>query len=321
MMHLSSLPGRKPSNTSLYFPLPTFRSTSYPSCSLHAQEYQNDNPTHPPNLETTSELSSRSVCVPPLDVERLVIPVLLGPLGVGVRVDARHGGGAPGVPRGPAEARRHGERRLSCGGGVNRGGDAAAPVVVRGRGGEEEAKEEAVGRGGGGGCRKREDAAAQGAPGHVTAARRGRGDLGVSLLPCFAAGCGVLEQKHGGLAHTDGLGRLPRRRSARCAATRMGSLRARKKSREKYPIRSARHAGLGRPVIGSCPATAHGPRPTAQHHSGIPHPFLTRGAREQLDAGFPQHAAVFHLSSKTDEENRENPLLARAGASCHGRGG
>jgi hypothetical protein len=50
------------------------------------------------------------------------------------------------VPRGPPEARRHGERRLSrsCrGGGVGRGGKAAAaPVVVRvarGRGGEEEA--------------------------------------------------------------------------------------------------------------------------------------------------------------------------------------
>ena len=158
MMHLSSLPGRKPSNTSLYFPFPTFRSTSYPSCSLHAQAHQNNNPTSPPNLETTDELSSSSVCLPPLDVERLVIPVLLGPLGVGVRVDARNGGGAPGKPRGPAEARRHGERRLSCGGrggGGGRGGDAAAPLVgasvARGRGGEEEAQEEAVGRGGGGG--------------------------------------------------------------------------------------------------------------------------------------------------------------------------
>ena len=112
----------------------------------------------PPNLETTDELSSSSVCLPPLDVERLVIPVLLGPLGVGVRVDARNGGGAPGKPRGPAEARRDGERRLSCGGrggGGGRGGDAAAPLVgasvARGRGGEEEAQEEAVGRGGGGG--------------------------------------------------------------------------------------------------------------------------------------------------------------------------
>ena len=109
----------------------------------------------PPNLETTDELSSSSVCLPPLDVERLVIPVFLGALAVGVRVDARNGGGAPGKPRGPAEARRHGERRLSRGGGVGRGGDAAAPLVVvsvaRGRGGEEEAQEEAVGRGGGGG--------------------------------------------------------------------------------------------------------------------------------------------------------------------------
>jgi hypothetical protein len=159
-MHLSSLPGRKPSNTSLYFPFPTFRSTSYPSCSLHAQAHQNDNPTPPPNLETTDELSSSSVRLPPLDVKRLVIPVFLGPLGVGVRIDARHGGGAPEKPRDPAEARRHGERRLSCGG-VGRGGDAAAPLVVvrvaRGRGGEEEAQQEAVGRGGGGGggCRKR----------------------------------------------------------------------------------------------------------------------------------------------------------------------
>lgn len=49
------------------------------------------------------------------------------------------------MPRGPPEARRHGERRLSrsCrGGGVGRGSEAAAPVVVpvvRDRGGEKEA--------------------------------------------------------------------------------------------------------------------------------------------------------------------------------------
>ena len=36
------------------------------------------------------------MCLPPLDVERLVIPVFLGALAVGVRVDARNGGGAPG---------------------------------------------------------------------------------------------------------------------------------------------------------------------------------------------------------------------------------
>jgi hypothetical protein len=113
-------------------------------------------------------------CIPPLDVERLVVPVLLGPLGVGVGVDARHGGGAPGVPRGPPEARRHGQRRLGSSG-VGRWSEAAAVVVVvipvaRGRGGEEEAQEQAVGLRGGGG-REREHAAAQGAPGHVTAAR------------------------------------------------------------------------------------------------------------------------------------------------------
>jgi hypothetical protein len=85
------------------------------------------------------------VRLPPLDVERLVVPVLLGALGVSVGVDARHRGGATGLPRGPPEARRHGERRLSrsCrGGGVGRGGEAAAPVVVpvvRDRGGEKEA--------------------------------------------------------------------------------------------------------------------------------------------------------------------------------------
>jgi hypothetical protein len=66
-------------------------------------------------------------------------------LGVGIDVDARHRGGATGLPRGPTEARRHGERGLSrsCrGGGVSRGGEAAAPVVVpvvRDRGGEKEA--------------------------------------------------------------------------------------------------------------------------------------------------------------------------------------
>lgn len=46
MTHFSSLPGRKPSNTSLYFPRPTFRSTSYPSCSLKANaqttQYQDE---------------------------------------------------------------------------------------------------------------------------------------------------------------------------------------------------------------------------------------------------------------------------------------
>jgi hypothetical protein len=68
-------------------------------------------------------------CIPPLDVERLVVPVLLGPLGVGVGVDARHGGGAPGVPRGPPEARRHGQRRLGSSG-VGRWSEAAAVVVV-----------------------------------------------------------------------------------------------------------------------------------------------------------------------------------------------
>uniref|UniRef100_A0A0A9CUP4 Uncharacterized protein n=1 Tax=Arundo donax TaxID=35708 RepID=A0A0A9CUP4_ARUDO len=35
MTHPSSLPGRKPSKTSLYFPFPSFRSTSYPSCRPH----------------------------------------------------------------------------------------------------------------------------------------------------------------------------------------------------------------------------------------------------------------------------------------------
>jgi hypothetical protein len=127
-------------------------------------------------------------CIPPLDVERLVVPVLLGPLGVGVGVDAGHGGGTPGVPRGPPEARRHGQRRLgSSGGGVRRGRKAAAAIpVARGRGGEEEAQEQAVGLRGGGG-REREDAAAQGAPGHVTAARR-RGGTGRA---CEAARAGT----------------------------------------------------------------------------------------------------------------------------------
>jgi hypothetical protein len=93
------------------------------------------------------------------------------------------------MPRGPAEAWRHGGRRLGGGGCCGRVvglGRAAAAVVVlmpveRGRGGEEEAQEQAVGlRGGGGGRereREREDAATQGAPGHVTAARR-RGGAG-----------------------------------------------------------------------------------------------------------------------------------------------
>ena len=145
MTHLSSLLARKPSNTSLYFPFPTFLITSYPSCSLHRQTHQNENPTPFKSGDHGAKPSSSSVCLPPLDVERLVVPVLLGPLGVGVGVDARHGGGGPGVPRGPPEARHHGERRLSrsCrGGGAGRGGEAAAPVVVRvarGRGGEEEA--------------------------------------------------------------------------------------------------------------------------------------------------------------------------------------
>jgi hypothetical protein len=40
MTHLPSLPAWNPSNTSLYFPLPTFRSTSYPSCFLHGQTHQ-----------------------------------------------------------------------------------------------------------------------------------------------------------------------------------------------------------------------------------------------------------------------------------------
>jgi hypothetical protein len=85
------------------------------------------------------------MCLPPLDVERLVVPVLLGALGVGIGVDARHRGGTTELPRGPTEARRHGERGLSrsCrGGSVGRRGEAVAPVVVpvvRDRGGEKEA--------------------------------------------------------------------------------------------------------------------------------------------------------------------------------------
>jgi hypothetical protein len=69
------------------------------------------------------------VCLPPLDVERLVVPVLLWELGVGIGVDARHRGGATGLPRGPTEARRHGERGVSrsCRGG--RGATSPIPPL------------------------------------------------------------------------------------------------------------------------------------------------------------------------------------------------
>lgn len=95
------------------------------------------------------------------------------------------------MPRGAADARRHGERRLGCGcrgSGVDGGGEGAAAAaavavvvvgvrVARGRGGGEEEAAEQLRRGGEG-----EEAAARGAPGHVPLFRR-EGWVGWSPRP------------------------------------------------------------------------------------------------------------------------------------------